>query len=154
MKRRSDNLPKGSIDNPGPDDIFSTVMGKDRNGDAGMYGLGVRASDVWGVTPSRSAIHIENNELKSRCGELTSKNEKLRAQLSEKNGSTDSSIVPPLTSQHSPIVTNEPPRLRVCFYYKSLLFHPRTSFNFKNLFLVIKFQAVHYKRGVWLILTF
>lgn len=116
MKRRSDNLPNGSIDNPGPDDIFSTVMGKDRNGDAGMYGLGVRASDVWGVTPSRSAIHIENNELKSRCGELTSENEKLRAQLSEKNGSTDSSIVPPLTSQHSPVVTTEPPRLRVCSF--------------------------------------
>ena len=124
MKRLSDNLPEGSIDNPGPDDIFSTVMGKDRNGDAGMYGLGVRASAVWGVIPSRSACHRENNELKSRCGELTSENEKLRAQLSEKNGSTDSSIVPPLTSQHSPVVTNEPPRLRVCFYYKSLLFHP------------------------------
>ena len=63
MKRRSDNLPEGSIDNPGPDDIFSTVMGKDRNGDAGMFGLGVRASDVWGVTTSRSACHRENNEL-------------------------------------------------------------------------------------------
>lgn len=121
MKRLSDNLPEGSIDNPGPDDIFSTVMGKDRNGDAGMYGLGVRASAVWGVIPSRLACHRENNELKSRCGELTSENEKLRAQLSEKNGSTDSSIVPPLTSQDSPVVTNEPPRLRVCFYYKSFL---------------------------------
>ena len=62
MKRRSDNLPEGSIDNPGPDDIFSTVMGKDRNGDAGMFGLGVRASDVWGVTTSRSVCHRENNE--------------------------------------------------------------------------------------------
>ncbi|PWA51002.1 hypothetical protein CTI12_AA468350 [Artemisia annua] len=77
MKRRSDNLPEGSIDNPGPDDIFSTIMGKDRNGDAGMFGLGVRASDVWGVTTSRSACHRENNELKSRCGELTSENEQL-----------------------------------------------------------------------------
>ncbi|PWA37215.1 transposase, Tnp1/En/Spm-like protein [Artemisia annua] len=113
MKRLSDNLPNGHSDKPGPDDIFSTVMGKDRNGDAGMFGLGVRASDVWGVIPSRSACHRENNELKSRCGELTSENEQLRAQLSEKNGSTNSSIVPPLTSQHSPVVTNEPPRLRV-----------------------------------------
>ncbi|PWA73778.1 transposase, Ptta/En/Spm [Artemisia annua] len=112
MKRLSDNLPNGHSDKPGPDDIFSTVMGKDRNGDAGMFGLGVRASDVWGVIPSRSACHRENNELKSRCGELTSENEQLRAQLSEKNGSTNSSIVPPLTSQHSPVVTNEPPRLR------------------------------------------
>ena len=124
MKRLSDNLPEGTIDEPGPDDIFSTVMGKDRYGDAGMYGLGVRPSDVWGVIPSRSACHRENNELKSRCGELTSENEQLRAALSEMKGSTDSSIVPPLTSQHSPVVTNEPPRLRVCFYYKSLLFHP------------------------------
>ncbi|PWA67365.1 transposase, Ptta/En/Spm [Artemisia annua] len=112
MKRLSDNLPEGSIDKPEPDDIFSTVMGKDRNGDANMYGLGVRASDVWGVIPSRSACHRENNELKSRCGELTSENEQLRAQLSEMKGSMDSSSVPPLTSQHSPVVTNEPPRLR------------------------------------------
>ncbi|PWA87607.1 transposase, Ptta/En/Spm [Artemisia annua] len=124
MKRLSDNLPEGSIDKPGPDDIFSIVMGKDRNGDACMFGLGVRASDVWGVIPSRSACHRENNELKSRCGELASENEQLRAQLSEKNGSTDSFIVPPLTSQHSPVVTNEPPCLRLCASSQNSLFSP------------------------------
>ncbi|KAJ0859976.1 hypothetical protein HanRHA438_Chr13g0618661 [Helianthus annuus] len=47
-------------------------MGNDRNGDEVMYGLGVRAADVWGVIPSRSACHRENIQLKSQCEELTS----------------------------------------------------------------------------------
>nr|XP_043624521.1 uncharacterized protein LOC122596072 isoform X2 [Erigeron canadensis] len=48
MKQIKSSLPEGSNDKPGPDDVFSKVMGKDRNGDAVMYSLGVRASDVWG----------------------------------------------------------------------------------------------------------
>ncbi|KAI7754471.1 hypothetical protein M8C21_030476, partial [Ambrosia artemisiifolia] len=55
------------------------VMGKDRNGDAIMYGLGVRASDVWGVTPSRSTCRRENIQLKSKCEELTSSVVRLQA---------------------------------------------------------------------------
>jgi len=99
-----------------------------------MYGLGVRASDVWGVIPSRSACRRENNELKSRCEELTSTVEQLQAQVSEMKGLRDSSSVPPLTSPYSPVVTNEPPHLRVCFYYKSLLFHPLNDHNSTVLF--------------------
>ncbi|XP_076934418.1 uncharacterized protein LOC143600682 isoform X2 [Bidens hawaiensis] len=72
MQQLSSNLLEGSTDNPGPDDVFSKVMGKDRNGDAVMYGLGVRGSDVWGVIPSRSACRRENIQLKSKCEELTS----------------------------------------------------------------------------------
>nr|XP_043612408.1 uncharacterized protein LOC122584259 [Erigeron canadensis] len=111
MKQIKSNLPEGSNDKPGPDDVFSKVMGKDRNGDVVMYGLGVRASDVWGVLPSRSACHRENIQLKAQCEELTSKVVQLRAQA-KMNESMDGSSVPPSAS-HCPVATNGPPRLRV-----------------------------------------
>ncbi|KAJ0599736.1 putative transposase, Ptta/En/Spm, plant, transposase, Tnp1/En/Spm [Helianthus annuus] len=113
MQQLSSNLPEGSIDKPGPDDVFSKVMGNDRNGDAVMYGLGVRAADVWGVIPSRSACHRENIQLKSQCEELTSTVVQLRAQVSEMEGSRGGSSVQPLASQHFPNVTNGHQRLRV-----------------------------------------
>lgn len=116
MQQLSSNLPVGSTDNPGPDDVFSKVMGKDRNGDAVMYGLGVRGSDVWGVIPSRSAYRRENIQLKSKCEELTSTVVQLEAQVSEMKGSKDGSSVPPVTSSSLPIVTSGPPHLRVFFY--------------------------------------
>ncbi|KAJ0940416.1 putative transposase, Tnp1/En/Spm [Helianthus annuus] len=93
--------------------FFSKVMGNDRNGDAVMYGLGVRAADVWGVIPSRSAWHRENIQLKSQCEELTSTVVQLRAQVSEMEGSRGGSSVQPLASQHFPNVTNGHQRLRV-----------------------------------------
>ncbi|MFS7962559.1 hypothetical protein Hanom_Chr08g00728071 [Helianthus anomalus] len=46
MQQLSANLPEGLIDKPGPDDVFSKVMGNDLNGDAVMYGLGFRVADV------------------------------------------------------------------------------------------------------------
>ena len=122
MQQLSSNLPDGSIDKPGPDDVFSKVMGKDRNGDAVMYGLGVRASDVWGVTSSRSTCRRENIQLKSKCEELTSTVARLQAQVSEIKGRTDGPSVPPLTSPHFPIATNGPPRLRVFFYINLYFF--------------------------------
>ncbi|KAJ0957358.1 hypothetical protein HanPSC8_Chr01g0026361 [Helianthus annuus] len=73
--------------------FFSKVMGSDRNGDVVMYGLGVRAADVWGVIPSRSACHRENIQLKSQCEELTSTVVQLRAQVSEMEGSRGGSSV-------------------------------------------------------------
>lgn len=51
----SSQLPEGATDEPGPQDVYLKVMGKDNNGPADLYGLGVRASDVWCVVPSRSA---------------------------------------------------------------------------------------------------
>ncbi|KAM0037158.1 hypothetical protein Hdeb2414_s0014g00434961 [Helianthus debilis subsp. tardiflorus] len=113
MQQLNSNLPEGSIDKPGPDDVFSKVMGNDRNGDAVMYGLGVRAADVWGVIPSRSACHRENIQLKSQCEELTSTVVQLRAQVSEMEGSRGGSSVQPLASQHFPNVTNGHQRLWV-----------------------------------------
>ncbi|XP_076955224.1 uncharacterized protein LOC143629975 [Bidens hawaiensis] len=112
MQQLSSNLPEGSTDNSGPDDVFSKVMGKDRNGDAVMYGLGVRGSDVWGVIPSRSACRRENIQLKSKCEELKSTVVQLEAHVSEMKGSKDDSSVPPVTSSSFPIVTSGPPRLR------------------------------------------
>jgi hypothetical protein len=120
MKELSATLPEGSLDKPGPDDIFAKVMGKDRYGDAVMYGLGVRASDVWGVVPGRSACRRENTALKSKCEELNTTVEQLRAEVLELKGSRDSSIVQGLTSSHSPVATNEPPSLRVCFFLEVL----------------------------------
>ncbi|XP_035838631.1 uncharacterized protein LOC118479405 [Helianthus annuus] len=98
-------------------------MGNYRNGDAVMYGLGVRAADVWGVIPSRSACHRENIQLKSECEELTSTVVQLRAQVSEMEGSRGGSSVQPLASQHFPNVTNGRQRLRVGdeVFHKSIL---------------------------------
>ncbi|XP_035833872.1 uncharacterized protein LOC110943614 [Helianthus annuus] len=93
--------------------FFSKVMGNDRNGDAVIYGLGVRAADVWGVIPSHSACHRENIQLKSQCEELTSTVVQLRAQVLEMEGSRGGSSVQPLASQHFPNVTNGHQRLRV-----------------------------------------
>ncbi|KAF5796848.1 hypothetical protein HanXRQr2_Chr08g0356681 [Helianthus annuus] len=77
------------------------------------YGLGVRAADVWGVIPSRSACHRENIQLKSQCEELTSTVVQLRAQVSEMEGSRGGSSVQPLVSQRFPNVNNGYQRLRV-----------------------------------------
>ncbi|KAJ0450388.1 putative transposase, Tnp1/En/Spm [Helianthus annuus] len=77
------------------------------------HGLGVRAADVWGVIPSRSACHRENIQLKSQCEELTSTVVQLRTQVSEMEGSRGGSSVQPLASQHFPNVTNGHQRLRV-----------------------------------------
>ncbi|KAJ0638559.1 hypothetical protein HanHA300_Chr00c0090g0707981 [Helianthus annuus] len=93
--------------------FFSKVMGNDRNGDAVIYGLGVRAADVWGVIPSHSACHRENIQLKSQCEELTSTVVQLRAQVLEMEGSRGGSSVQPLASQHFPNVTNGHQRLQV-----------------------------------------
>lgn len=46
MQELSAQLPDGYVDEPGPDDVFSKVIGNDQNGLASMFGLGVRACDV------------------------------------------------------------------------------------------------------------
>ncbi|GKA21174.1 hypothetical protein Tco_0701163 [Tanacetum coccineum] len=49
-------LSEKETDEPGPQVyIYSKVMGYNSNGIAEMYGLGVRASDVWGAVPICSA---------------------------------------------------------------------------------------------------
>ncbi|XP_035833404.1 uncharacterized protein LOC110917786 isoform X2 [Helianthus annuus] len=92
-------------------------------GYAVMYGLGVRAADVWGVIPSRLTCHRENIQLKSQCEELTSIVVHLRAQVSEMEGLRGGSSVQPLASQHFPNVTNGHQRLRVGYevFLKSIL---------------------------------
>nr|XP_043633174.1 uncharacterized protein LOC122604348 [Erigeron canadensis] len=96
MKELKSLLPKDSVDKPGPNDIFSKVMGKDRNGD--MFGLGVRAS-----------CRRENIKLRSWCEELSQTVAELRV---EKNGSGNHSSVLASTS-HLTVVANGPQPLRV-----------------------------------------
>ncbi|KAK9061396.1 hypothetical protein SSX86_018577 [Deinandra increscens subsp. villosa] len=97
MEKLKSLLPEGSVDKPGPNDIFSKVMGEGQNGD--MFGLGVPAS-----------CRRENIELRSRVEELSHTVAQLRA---EKNGSMNNSSVPTSTSQHPTVVANGPQQLRV-----------------------------------------
>lgn len=92
MEKYKSKLPKGSSDKPGPEDTFSKVITNDPNGLARMFGLGVRASDVWGVIPSRSACRRENIELKHQKEQLEAKVARYEAKESEKEGSSEHGI--------------------------------------------------------------
>ncbi|XP_071739631.1 uncharacterized protein [Rutidosis leptorrhynchoides] len=46
MNELKKNIPPGTSDEPGADDIFSKVKGNDKYGNADLYGLGVRATDL------------------------------------------------------------------------------------------------------------
>ncbi|XP_071688801.1 uncharacterized protein [Rutidosis leptorrhynchoides] len=80
MKDLTEKLGDGAIDAPGPDDVFSTVMGKAKNGTAEMYGLGVRANHMWGARPSRLAVSKANAQLMSRNAQLEKENAWLKAE--------------------------------------------------------------------------
>lgn len=110
MQELSAQLPDGYVDEPGPDDVFSKVIGNDQNGLASMFGLGVRACDVWGVTPSRSAYRRENLYLKSKCEQLNGKVENLTSMVLEMRGSSENASN---GSPRRPLVPNEPQSLRV-----------------------------------------
>ncbi|XP_071714811.1 uncharacterized protein [Rutidosis leptorrhynchoides] len=104
MNELKKNIPPGTSDEPGPDEIFSKVKGNDKYGNADLYGLGVQATDLWGVTPSRIAYIRENRMMKSRIEELEAKKAQL---IREKNRLNSDSTISPVTS---PVV--EPPPLR------------------------------------------
>ena len=63
MEELTSQLSEHELNEPGPQDIYFKVMGNDKNGTTEMYGLGVRASDVWFVVRSRFACH--RDKLKS-----------------------------------------------------------------------------------------
>ncbi|XP_071695342.1 uncharacterized protein [Rutidosis leptorrhynchoides] len=69
MKELAKELLEGSLDEPGPDDIYAQVRGTAKHGQAEMYGLGVRVSDVWGEVRSRAAICQENVKLRAELQE-------------------------------------------------------------------------------------
>nr|GEU73384.1 hypothetical protein [Tanacetum cinerariifolium] len=113
------------LDEPGPQDIYSKVMGNDKNGTAEMYGLGVRASDVWGVVPSRSARRRDKLQWKSTAERLSIelaeyKTREAQRQRSSDNNSDGTNF--PQTSPRGLIVANEPQPLRVGLqvYLKSI----------------------------------
>ncbi|XP_071726723.1 uncharacterized protein [Rutidosis leptorrhynchoides] len=101
MKELSKELPEGSLDEPGPDDIYAQVRGKAKHGQAEMYGLGVRVSDVWGEVRSRAAICQENVKLKAELQEY-------KEHEKQKNVMTDNSVVNHRASTNNGIITNTP----------------------------------------------
>ncbi|XP_071697058.1 uncharacterized protein [Rutidosis leptorrhynchoides] len=81
MDEIAKTLSEGSTDNRGPDDVFSKVMGNNKYGAVNMYGLGVRASDLWGKLPSHNVVCMENIQLKLENTELTEENVHLKEKL-------------------------------------------------------------------------
>nr|GEZ11160.1 hypothetical protein [Tanacetum cinerariifolium] len=75
------------LDEPRTQDIYSKVMGNNKNGTAEMYGLGVRACDVWGVVQSSSARRRDKIWWKSNVGRLSIELAKYKAK-----GSTEARV--------------------------------------------------------------
>ncbi|XP_071700587.1 uncharacterized protein [Rutidosis leptorrhynchoides] len=113
MKELSKELPKGSLDEPGPDDIYAKVRGTAKHGQAEMYGLGVRVSDVWGEVRSRAAICQENVKLKAELQEYKEREK-------QKNVMTDYSVVNPHASTNNGIITNTPLQVGKEVHLKSI----------------------------------
>ncbi|XP_071695350.1 uncharacterized protein [Rutidosis leptorrhynchoides] len=103
------DLPEGTVDAPGPDDVFAQVVGNNKYGVADMYGLGVRQADLWGNIPSRNVVLIENVKLKSDNEVLVEENTNQKAALLDKNGS----VVEDNTGSQGDIRVNVPPRPRL-----------------------------------------
>ncbi|XP_071739869.1 uncharacterized protein [Rutidosis leptorrhynchoides] len=103
------DLPEGTVDAPGPDDVFAQVVGNNKYGVADMYGLGVRKADLWGNIPSRNVVLIENVKLKSDNEVLVEENTNLKAVLLNKNGS----VVEDNTGSQGSTRVNVPPRPRL-----------------------------------------
>ncbi|XP_071694866.1 uncharacterized protein [Rutidosis leptorrhynchoides] len=85
MNELKKNIPPGTSDEPGPDDIFSKVKGNNKYGNADLYGLSVQATDLWGVTPARIAYTRENQMLKSRIVELEAETAQLNREKNHLN---------------------------------------------------------------------
>ncbi|GJZ96520.1 eukaryotic translation initiation factor 5B [Tanacetum coccineum] len=125
MDELTSQLSEHELDEPGPQDIYSKVMGNDKNGTAEMYGLGVRASDVWGVVPSRSARRRDKLQWKSTAEQLSIELAEYKAREAQRQGSSDNNsdgTNVPQTSPQGLIVANEPQPLRVGLqvYLKSI----------------------------------
>ncbi|PWA60130.1 transposase, Ptta/En/Spm [Artemisia annua] len=114
MEELTSQLSEHELDEPGPQDIYSKVMGNDKNGTAEMYGLGVRASDVWGVVPSRSARHRDKLQWKSTAERLSAELAQYKARDAQRQGSSDNDSHGPNVPHPSPqgLIANEPRPLR------------------------------------------
>ncbi|XP_071694954.1 uncharacterized protein [Rutidosis leptorrhynchoides] len=113
MKELSKELPEGSLDEPGPDDIYAQVRGTAKHGQAEMYGLGVRVSDVWGEVRSREALCKENVKLKAELQEY-------KQHEKQKNVMTDNTVVNPHASTNNGIITNTPLQVGKEVHLKSI----------------------------------
>ncbi|XP_071714432.1 uncharacterized protein [Rutidosis leptorrhynchoides] len=113
MKELSKELPEGSLDEPGLDDIYAQVRGTAKHVQAEMYGLGVRVSDVWGEVRSRAALCQENVKLKAELQEYKEREK-------QKNIMTDNSVVNPHASTNNGIITNTPLQVGKEVHLKSI----------------------------------
>ncbi|PWA72116.1 transposase, Ptta/En/Spm [Artemisia annua] len=87
----------------------SKVIGKDNNGLVDLYGLGVRAYDVWGIIPSRAARRRDKLMYKFRCDQLSCELAQLKARDSQRQGSSKN-------ASFGANIVNEPQPLLVCIY--------------------------------------
>ncbi|KAL8472330.1 hypothetical protein ACS0TY_029517 [Phlomoides rotata] len=80
MKELTDQLPEGSYDSVGPNDIFAQVTGQDKPGYVRMFG-GVSASDVWGEGSGRKPNKRKMLEQQSEISEMKNQIAELKALL-------------------------------------------------------------------------
>nr|GEV53719.1 hypothetical protein [Tanacetum cinerariifolium] len=121
----SNNAQDNETDEPGPQDIYFKVMGNNSNETAKMYGLGVCASDVWGVVLSCSARRRDKFQWKSTAGQLSVELAQYKVKELQRQGSilNDSNCTnAPSTSPKSLVVAIESQPLRVGLqvYLKSI----------------------------------
>ncbi|XP_071685822.1 uncharacterized protein [Rutidosis leptorrhynchoides] len=113
MKELSMELPEGSLDEPRPDDIYAQVMGTAKHGQAEMYGLGVRVSDVLGEVRSHTALCQKNVKLKAEFQEYKEREK-------QKTIMTNNSVVNPHASTNNGIITNTPLQVDKEVHLKSI----------------------------------
>ncbi|XP_071718784.1 uncharacterized protein [Rutidosis leptorrhynchoides] len=113
MKELSKELPEGSLDEAGPDDIYAQIRGTAKHGQAEMYGLGVRVSDVWGKVSSHDALCKENVKLNAEL-------QQYKEHEKQKNDMTDNTVVNPHASTNNGIITNTPLQVGKEIHLKSI----------------------------------
>ncbi|KAH6775457.1 hypothetical protein C2S52_013018 [Perilla frutescens var. hirtella] len=73
IEKLRQELPEGSEDPIGPNDLYAQVTGQDKPGRVRMFGEGVSSSDVWGEVPNRN--RCKRIMLEQRSEILKMKNE-------------------------------------------------------------------------------
>ncbi|KAF3792635.1 hypothetical protein EJ110_NYTH11209, partial [Nymphaea thermarum] len=77
-------LPEGIRDDPAPTDILSRVVGPDKYGRVHTYGMGVKPSEFFDASPSRSELMVQNAVLREQLDDLHNKVDQVEANQAEK----------------------------------------------------------------------
>ena len=84
MDERTSKLPVGSNDVVSPTDVYSQVMGEEKNGRVRMLGLGVSPTDEWGNVPSKNVpyrVFLQQQTLLEEINDKLNQQEERYAQL-------------------------------------------------------------------------